>query len=173
MKKFLSWLNENVEPVLMIIAYAVMAILVFEQVLLRFVFKTQIGWSSTVAVYMFIWVTWLGASYNVRKRSHLSFGEVRAVLPYGLQFACLLLDAALWLSLSAIVIYYSIFQIELLQMNYSIVPGTTNVMQWWFNVIMPFGWGLIILRTVQNLWEDIAAFRKREPFVLNMPMIAD
>ena len=173
MKKFVFWLDENIEPFLMNIAYVVMAVLVFEQVILRFVFKTQIGWSAAVAVYMFIWVTWLGASYNVRKRAHLSFGEVRSVLPYWMQFACLLLDAALWLSLSVVVIYFSIYQIELMQMNYSIVPGTTHVMQWWFSMIMPFGWGLIILRTLQNLWEDISTFRKREPLVLNMPMIAE
>ncbi|MCT8971505.1 TRAP transporter small permease [Microbaculum marinisediminis] len=173
MKKIIHWLDSNIEPILMNIAYVVMAVLVFEQVVLRFVFKTQIAWSSAVAIYMFIAVTWLGAAYNVRQRSHLNFGEVRSVLPYGAQFVCLILDAVLWVSLAGVVIYYAVDQIELLQMNFAFVPGTSDLMQWWFYLIMPFGWGLIVLRALQNLWQDIGHYRRREPFLLGSPSMVE
>ncbi len=173
MKKALLWLDDNIEPVLMNIAYVVMAGLVFEQVVLRFIFKTQVAWSSGVAVYMFIWVTWMGASYNVRKRAHLTFGEIRTQLPYAMQFVCLIVDAVLWVSLAVVVIYFAFEQIELLQMNFAFVPGTSDLMQWWFYLIMPFGWGMIVLRAVQNLWDDVRAFRRREPFQLGAPSMAE
>ncbi|WP_420730052.1 TRAP transporter small permease [Hwanghaeella sp. 1Z406] len=173
MKKVILWLDDNLEPILIYVAYAMMAGLVFEQVVLRFLFKTQVAWSAGVAIYMFIWVTWLGAAYNVRKRSHLTFGEIRSQMPYVMQFFCLLIDAVLWVSLSVVVIYYALGQIELLQMNFAFVPGTSNLMQWWFYLIMPLGWGLIILRALQNLWQDIATFRRREPFQLNSQAIAE
>ena len=173
MKKALRWLDANLEPMMMNIAYVGMAALVFQQVVLRFLFKTQVGWGSSVAIYLFIWVTWMGASYNVRKRTHLNFGEVRAALPYGMQFACLIIDAVLWVGLASVVIYYSIFQIELLRMNFAFVPGTTDLMQWWFYTIIPLGWSLIILRALQNLWTDVATFRRGEPFTLRAPAVAD
>ncbi|MBP5856530.1 TRAP transporter small permease [Marivibrio halodurans] len=173
MKKAILWLDDNIEPILIYIAYAAMAGLVFEQVVLRFLFKTQVAWSAGVAIYMFIWVTWLGAAYNVRKRAHLTFGEIRAQMSYGMQFVCLIIDALMWVSLAVVVIYYALDQIDLLQMNFAFVPGTSNLMQWWFYLIMPFGWGLIILRAVQNLWQDIAAFRRREPFKLNAHAMAE
>lgn len=164
MKKAFVWLDDNLEPILIIFAYVAMAALVFQQVVLRFVFKTQIPWGTSVAIYMFIWVAWMGAAYNVKKRAHLNFGEIRARLPYPMQFVCLVIDTVLWISFAAVVMYYAFDQIEILQMNYAIVPGADNLMQWWFYLIMPLGWGLIIFRALQNLWYDIDAFRHGRPF---------
>ena len=166
MKKIFLWLDEHLEPTVMHVAYVIMALIVFEQVVLRFVFKTQVAWSTGVSVYMFIWVTWMGASYNVRKRSHLSFGEIRARLPYPAQFACMVADAVLWISMAVVVIYYSVEQIFLLRDNFALVPGTSDMMQWWFYTSNPIGWGLIIYRALQNLRQDISTFRRREPFAV-------
>ena len=165
--KVMYWLNENLEPVMMNFCYASMTILVFLQVVLRFGFENQISWGSSVAIYMFIWVAWMGASYNVRKRSHLNFGVIRGSLPYKAQFVCLLMDAFLWVSMSVVVIYFSIPQIQTLKDNFAFVPGSFDMMQWWFYTIGPIGWGLIIFRALQNLWEDIRTFQRGESFVLS------
>lgn len=162
----LAWLDDNIEPVFMNIAYVAMVAIVFEQVVLRFVFKTQIAWSTSVAIYMFIWLTWLGASYNVKTRSHLAFSEIRTRLPYSGQFACLILDAVLWVSFAVVVIYYTSEQVVILHENFAIVPGTSDLMQWWFYLISPIGWSLIIFRALQNLWKDVRAYRRGEPFNL-------
>ncbi len=162
----LAWLDANLEPVFMNIAYVAMVAIVFEQVVLRFVFHSQVAWSTSVAIYMFIWLTWIGAAYNVKLRSHLTFSEVRSRLPYTAQFACLILDALLWVSFSVVVIYYTSEQIILLYENFAVVPGTSDVMQWWFYMISPIGWSLIIFRAVQNFCKDCAAYRRREPFNL-------
>jgi TRAP-type C4-dicarboxylate transport system permease small subunit len=171
--KAMYWLNENLEPVVMNCCYVTMIILVFLQVVLRFGFESQISWGTSVAIYMFIWVAWMGASYNVRKRSHLTFGVIRGSLPYKAQFACLLMDAFLWVSMSAVVIYFSIAQVQALKDNFAFVPGSFDMMQWWFYTISPIGWGLIIFRALQNLWEDVRTFQRGEPFVLSGGIISE
>ena len=148
----------------MITAYTLMAAIVAVEVVRRFLFSVQAPWSTSIPIYLFLWVTWLGASYGVRNRSHLSFSELRARLPYKGQFACLILDAICWIGFATIVIIHSVEQVQLSHYNFSIVQGTDDVMQWWFYTITPLAWSLIVIRTLQNLWGDVRAFRCGEPF---------
>ncbi|QVL37730.1 TRAP transporter small permease [Aminirod propionatiphilus] len=46
-------------------------LLVFFQVVMRYVFHNSLSWSEELARYIFLWQTWLGASYAVRQRRHL------------------------------------------------------------------------------------------------------
>ncbi len=45
--------------------------LIFVQVVMRYVFSNSLSWSEEVARYLFIWQTWIGAGYAVRKKRHL------------------------------------------------------------------------------------------------------
>ena len=90
----LKWIDRNIEKIVVLICYVAMAGIIFVEVIRRFVFQSQAAWSTTIPIYLFLWVTWMGAAYNTRIRTHLRFDEVRARLPYNAQFACLCLDAA-------------------------------------------------------------------------------
>jgi TRAP-type C4-dicarboxylate transport system permease small subunit len=158
-----QWIDRNLERVVMIFAYGAMATIIFVSVIQRFAFKTQAPWSSTIPIYLFIWIVWLGAAYNVRRRSHLAFTEIRMRFPYAAQYACAVLDHLLWIGFASVVIWHSLGLIELLQMNFAVVPGTDEVMQWWFYLAIPVGWGLIVFRSAQNMVEDTLRFARREP----------
>jgi hypothetical protein len=103
----LRWLDRNAERVLILVAYSTMALIIVYAVFERFVMKTQIPWSSSIPIYLFLWVTWIGCSYNVRKRSHLVFNDLRLRMPYAAQFACMWLDALLWIVFGAVVLYFT------------------------------------------------------------------
>lgn len=160
------WLDENIEKSVMLVAYLTMAAIIFVEVIRRFVFQLQAPWSTSIPIYLFLWVTWLGAAYNVKIRIHLSFTEVRLRLPYHAQFGCLVLDAVCWIGFALMVIYFTVEQVQLVKMNFAIVQGTDDIMQWWFYVITPLAWALIIFRALQNLWEDWCTYRRGEPFKL-------
>lgn len=150
-----------------------MAGIIFVEVIRRYVFKEQAAWSTTIPVYLFLWVTWFGAAYNVRTRSHLRFSELRQKLPYKLQFATLCLDFLLWTAFGVIVIYFTTEQVSLQRMNFAIVPGTTDIMQWWFYLATPVAWALLIFRALQNLLDDWRTFRSGEPFDLAMSVVSE
>lgn len=171
LKAVLRWLDRNVERSFILVAYSSMALIIIYAVIERFVFRTQIPWSSSIPIYLFLWVTWIGCSHNVRKRTHLVFNDVRLRLSYGLQFALMWLDALLWIIFGAIVIFYTVEQTRLVEMNFAIVQGTDNVMQWWFYLATPVGWSLLIIRVLQNLTEDIGRFKRREPFLVDIQAI--
>ena len=159
----LKWIDRNIEKLVIFICYSSMAGIVFVEVIRRFVFSQQAAWSTTIPIYLFLWITWIGASYNVRIRTHLKFDEIRVRLPYNIQFLLQVLDAVLWILFGVIVVIYSTEQVQLAKENFMIVQGTDNVLQWCFYVATPLAWSLLIIRVLQNLLEDIKSFIKREP----------
>ncbi|MDO6817131.1 TRAP transporter small permease [Cobetia amphilecti] len=166
------WLDAHLEQVVILIAYSGMAGIIFVEVIRRFFFGLQAPWSTSIPVLLFLWLTWFGASLNVKKRTHLSLNEIRMKLPRGGQFACLILDAVLWIGFGLMVIYFTTTQVTLAYDNYAIVPGTDNVMQWWFYLATPLAWVMIIYRVLQNLYADWARYRRGDSFNLQ-PSIMD
>ena len=47
-----------------------MTILIFIQVVMRYVFSNSLSWSEEMVRYLFLWCSWIGASYAVKERSH-------------------------------------------------------------------------------------------------------
>jgi C4-dicarboxylate transporter DctQ subunit len=167
----LRWLDKNAERTLILFAYSAMALIIVFAVFERFILKSMVPWSTAIPIYLFLWVTWIGCSYNVRKRTHLVFNDIRLRLPYGAQFACMMLDAVLWIVFGVIVLYYTIEQTRLVEMNFAIVQGTDNVMQWWFYLATPLAWALLIVRVLQNVADDVSRYRRRQPFLVDIQAI--
>jgi TRAP-type C4-dicarboxylate transport system permease small subunit len=61
----------DAEEYLLVGSMAFNVLLVFFQVVMRYVFQNSLAWSEELARYIFLWQTWLGASYAVRQRRHL------------------------------------------------------------------------------------------------------
>jgi len=160
----IKWLDDNLEKTVILVCYLAMTGIIFVEVIRRFALGQQAPWSSTIPIYLFLWVAWIGCAYTAKKRSHLRFEEFRMRLPYPLQFCTMILDHVIWIGFSIMVIYYSTEQVMLAHDNFAIVPGTDDVMQWWFYMATPVAFSLIIIRVLQNLIEDIGKFNRREPF---------
>jgi C4-dicarboxylate transporter DctQ subunit len=69
------------------------------------------------------------------------------------------------------VLYYTIEQTRLVEMNFAIVQGTDNVMQWWFYLATPLAWALLIVRVLQNVADDVSRYRRRQPFLVDIQAI--
>ncbi len=167
----LRWLNDNTEKSVILVCYLGMTGIIFVEVIRRFAFGQQAAWSSTIPIYLFLWVTWIGCAYTCKKRSHLRFEELRLRLPYAGQFCAMLLDHVIWIGFSILIIYFSVEQVKLSHDNFAIVQGTDNVMQWWFYMATPVAFSLIIFRVLQNLIEDVRRFRNRESFNIKTDML--
>ena len=161
-----SWLDNNIEKFVIVVSYTAMAGIIFVEVIRRFAFSVQAPWSTTIPILLFLWLTWFGASYNIKTRTHLALTEVRRMLPYRWQYYCFVLDAVLWIIFAIIVIWFTVQQVYLSYENFAIVGGTDNVMEWWFYLATPMAWSLIIVRVLQNLVQDTKRYRRKEPFIL-------
>lgn len=89
---------------LMAVALAVMVVLVFGNVMLRYLFNTGIAAAEEVARLMFVWLIFLGAILALRRHAHLGVEIVQAHLPPAVRRICaiishLLMLYGLWLFL--------------------------------------------------------------------------
>jgi TRAP-type C4-dicarboxylate transport system permease small subunit len=60
---------------------AVMAILVFGNVVLRYVFGFSLSWVEELTRYMMIWLAWLGAGLALREGAHIAIDTLQQALP--------------------------------------------------------------------------------------------
>ena len=89
--KFLKWLDESLEEVLMCILLVCMACVMIYQIFSRFVLNSSISWGEEVTIYMFIWSTFLGISYCIRKRLTIQIEMLVGAFPEGVQKIVLIL----------------------------------------------------------------------------------
>lgn len=167
------FLDKHLERTVLITSYLVIAMVIFVEVIRRFVFQVQAPWSTTLPPYLFLIMTWVGCAYNTRLRSHLSFSEFRAGMPRVGQMFCVSLDAVLWLTFSLIVIVTTMKQTANSASNFQILLGTDNVMQWWFYACVPASWLILSARVIENFMDDVRRFRSGEPVIQQTAMISD
>jgi TRAP-type C4-dicarboxylate transport system permease small subunit len=161
----LRWLDRSVEFVLMNVTYGLCTLIIFVEASRRYLFRAQEPWAPSVAVYLFIWLSWIACAYAVKTRCHIRFDEIRKRLPRRFQFVLQLVDYALWLLLGSVVIFYSIKQILLQASLGSLIQGTDSVPLWLVFIGLPFGWVLVMLRAVQCAVQDVRRFRAGHPVI--------
>lgn len=163
--KYLRWLDNNIEKVMMNGFYSYMVLVVFIEVITRFVFKFQTSWGGVTAVHAFLWLSWLGCSWGIRTRSHLRFPGVRSNMSHGKQFICFLLDDVVWMIIAVVVLISSIKLLALQVMIGQTIEGTDNIPQWIATLSVPFGFSLVIIRAIQDIFINIGKYRNGEEFM--------
>ncbi len=160
------WLDNNLEKWFLVVAFASCAGIIAVEVFRRYILKEQAPWSTYVPSYLFLWLTWLGAAYCVKLRSHLVFNEFRERMPRVWQYIFMQVDYVLYFVFGIIVIYWSYDLVALHMEMESIVPGTDDVLSWWFYSATPVGWTLLLIRVFQNIIIDFNDFRSGAPLKL-------
>lgn len=113
---------------LMAVLLAVMVVLVFGNVVLRYVFNSGITVSEELSRWAFVWVTFLGAIVALRDRAHLGTDIVIRALPQFGQRACLIVSRMLMLALCGWVLHGSWQQ---LRINWEVQAPVTGLSMGW------------------------------------------
>jgi TRAP-type transport system small permease protein len=83
LSQLIKWLETAVLAVLTLTMFLV----VFSQVLFRYVFNSPSPWTEEAARYLFIWISLVGAAFGVGQGSHFGFDLLVQKLPAGVQRA--------------------------------------------------------------------------------------
>ena len=67
----LKWLDENLERYILFLLSAIMVVVIFIQVFMRYVMSNSLSWSEELARYCFIWLIYIGISYAVKHHRHI------------------------------------------------------------------------------------------------------
>ena len=148
--KLLKILNDHFEEYLLVILMTLDVIIVFAQVLTRYVFHSPLAWSEEIARYMFIWLVWIGAAYAVKENKHIKIDIIYNKLTGATKRVSDLVTVVLFLGLMSFMLYTSAKVTWTVYTSKSIATGS-HMPMWiaWFSI--PLSMALMIFRFIQRI----------------------
>ncbi|HKB54978.1 MAG TPA: TRAP transporter small permease [Ramlibacter sp.] len=118
---------------LLVACLALMAAMVFGNVVLRYVFNSGITVSEELSRFLFIWLTFLGAITGVREGTHLGMDTMLKALPRLGRSVCVITGEALTL-LCCVLFFWGTWQQHDINMG-NLAPVTEIPMEWVYSVV--------------------------------------
>lgn len=162
MRDFLKRFDANGERWLLLGFYTYIVLVIGVEVLRRFGLSYSSSWGEETARFAFIYLVWIGCASAVRERAHIRIDVITEILPprgvallymFGDLLTILLAIGALVWTISPV----------LLSIQFHSVTEGLRITRAWFVIAVPFGFSLIILRTLQSMLRDISDFRAGRP----------
>ena len=126
-----------------------MVVMVFGNVVLRYVFNSGIVVSEELSRFFFVWLTFIGAIVAMREGTHLGMDNLVSRLPRRGQLACLALSQLLIVACCAMVVWGTWRQHEI---NATMVAPVTGLsLLWLFGLGYAVG-GCMGLQALHTLW---------------------
>jgi TRAP-type C4-dicarboxylate transport system permease small subunit len=133
------------------IMLALMVVLVFGNVVLRYGFNSGITISEEVSRYLFIWLTFIGAIIAVHERAHLGVDTLPRLLPRKGRLACVIASELLMLFATALLFYGSWKQTVVNLSTKSPVSGTPLSLIYVAGLVASLMMGALFARNLYKL----------------------
>ncbi|MGW8160651.1 MAG: TRAP transporter small permease [Desulfobulbales bacterium] len=142
---------DRLEEILISVLLGVATILVFAQVVARYVFNAGITWAPELVQHFFLWTVMIGASYGFKHGVHLGVDVLMKKLPPKPRRVMAMIAVLISLAFTVYMAYLSFFYVrEAYKMD--LITVDLQIPQWIPNLALPFGFTLISIRLVQVLW---------------------
>lgn len=119
--KVLKILDEKLELAISVVLMSLMTIIIFIQVIMRYVMKNSLSWSEELARYLFIWLIYIGISYGAKKMQHIKIEASLKLFPKKVRPIIVIIGDFLFFGFSLFIVYTSSIvvqrQIELGQVS--------------------------------------------------------
>lgn len=142
---------------------AVMVVLVFGNVVLRYAFNSGITVSEEVSRWLFVWMTFLGAIVALKEHAHLGTDMLVARLGRRGKQACLAIGQALMLWATWLLFSGSLAQVRINADVEAPVTGASVGIFYAAGVVFAVSAGLLLLR---ELWRTLSGQLREEELVM-------
>ena len=134
-----------------------LVLVMIAQVFFRYVLNSSLTWSEEVAVFLMIWVVFLGSAILVRRWEHVQIPTLVESMPDRPRIAFVILARVASIAFIALLIWYGM---EAFLGNYHADSFTTGISTRWIKFSIPVGAALMLIYALSVLAEDIAAWRR-------------
>lgn len=157
--KILNFLDKRFEEIILVAVFSVMVVLIFAQVLMRYVFEASLSWSEELARYMFLWIIWLGSSFAAREKAHISLDFVTSRLSPKTKHVVWIIKTLIWIGFTVFLAYIS-FKLTYIIFDRGQLSPALRIPMGYAYASIPFGVTMMLVRIIQNLIKDFLE-RKR------------
>ncbi len=148
--KIIRFLDKKGEEVFLVSIIAFSVLLLFIQVVMRYVFKNSISWSEELARYAFLWMIWVGASLATKEVKHLKAEFMKNMLSDKKAKILTVVSLVLWLGFSLWLAYSSFWlTVDIFQSGQKSAAMQLPMFIPYASV--PVGTTLMSLRLIQHL----------------------
>jgi len=161
-KAIIRFLDEYTEYILVVLFYSYFIIIIVLEVILRYGFNSSTIIGEETARHAFIWLSWIAASLAAKKRIHISIAVIEQHFSRKWQYAMNYFYNALFVILCSFGILY-VFPIIQIQFQYETLSRAAQYPMYLVYLAIPIGYGLMIVRVVQNMIIDYQDFHAGKP----------
>lgn len=152
--KFLKKLNDHFEAYFAALLLSIMTILIFFQVLSRFVFNAPLAWSEELARYVFIWTIYVSAALAVKEKEHIRVEIGLMIFKGKARKIANLVGNLIFIVFSTILLKEGVFLVQMLSKHVQVSPALGLPMNLLY-IIIPLGYGLMLIRLLQQMFLEI------------------
>ena len=142
---------DRIEELIVVVMLALMTLLTFLQVVMRYGFNSGFTWAVELTTIFFAVMIFVGVSYGVRTGAHIGVDALVKRFPTGVGRAISIVVVLLCLLYAGLVIYGSwiyVSKMKLVGVELDDLP----IPIWVVRSILPLGYALLTLRFLQVLW---------------------
>ena len=151
----------NIEGYCCVVTLAGISILVFTQVVFRYVLSSSLSWTEEVTRYLLVWTVFMGGAYCVKEKAHVGVEAFTYLLPKKARKVLAIVVMIGCVVLCSVIFKVGVDIVISLLTKMQVSPVLRIPMAYLYAAI-PVGMALFIVRYIINIYEAIKDFNKEE-----------
>lgn len=152
----LKYLDEHFEESLVVLMMAAMSVIIGLQIFMRYVMGASLSWSEELSRYLFIWATYLGVAYGVRKDAHIRVSMVTDLMSPRNAAYIRILTHVIFGAFAVFVMYQGWIMVEK-TFRFGQKSASLGIPMGFVYLAPLTGFAFTILRLAQAIWLDLRA----------------
>jgi len=153
MKNAIKIIDEKLEEYFLVVTMAAMVLIIFLQIIMRYVFNNSLTWSEEITRYIFLWQIWVGVSFAVKSSKHIRVDIIKDFLSAKGKVIIEMVATVIWLAFGVFLFYRAGIVTSKVYTSGQLAPATQIPM--WIPYLSVFvGSGLMIFRLLQKIFYD-------------------
>lgn len=154
LKKVLKLIDDKLEEYFLVVTMIAMVVIIFLQIVMRYVFNNSLSWSEEIARYIFLWQIWVGLSYGVKCSKHIRVEIIKYYLSSKGKKIVEIIATIIWIAFGIFLFYRAGVVMNKVYASGQLAPATSLPM--WIPYASVFvGVGLMLFRLFQKAFYDI------------------
>ena len=158
MRKFLNFLDNYFEKIIIVTLMSVMVVAIFYQVIMRYVFSDSPSWTEEITRYAFIWCIYFGVSLGVKMDAHIRVMAAIELLPKKGQKVMMVIADLVFLAFSIFIFCLSIKMTGTIA-SLGRTSAALEIPMKYIYAALPAGFACIIIRLIQSLIRQVRHFK--------------
>lgn len=155
LKKMRNILN-RIEDTALVLMFSTMVLVIFYQVIMRYLFKNSSAWSEELGKFLFVWLTWVGISIGARRGEHIKIEMLTDRLSHVPAQLLNILSEVVVFIICAVTAYYSIYLV--ISQNHIRFAGIRISMSWGY-LAVAVGCILMMMRNIISILDSVKAIK--------------